>query len=104
MSAALRWLGAAEEDRLVRAFLLGQWRDLSGTIYTLTRGRNEATINVLTIRHDGEQRFTLDLIRCYDGGAFWGKPGRRFSCDLTDLPSRLTWRRGGAAFFWSKSQ
>ena len=103
MSAALRWLGAAEEDRHVRAYLLGQWRDLSGTIYTLSRGRNEATINVLTVRPDGEQRFTLDLIRCYDGAAFWGKPSRQFACDLAE-PSRVIWRRAGAVFRWTRIQ
>jgi hypothetical protein len=104
MSTALRWLGTNEEDRRVRASLLGQWQDAEGSIYTLTPGRHDSTINVLTARPNGEERFTFALVGCCDSAAFWGKPGRRFSCDLTDLPSRVTWRRGGAAFFWSKIQ
>ena len=64
MAATLQWLGGAEYDRRTRAFLIGQWQDRGGTLYTLTPGKTESTITVSTLRPDGKQIYTVDLIVC----------------------------------------
>ena len=106
MSAALRWLGGAEEEVVAwgprLAALLGQWKDRGGSIYTLTPGGQDK-IDVFTLRPSGAVRYTEGLISLHGGVAHWGRnfSGRYLGC-LDG--SRITWCRGGSKFHWSKIQ
>ena len=102
MSATLQWLGGTDGDRRTRALLIGQWQDRRGSVYTLTPGRSEFTIAVLTARPNGKQLFTRDLVVCRDSSAFWGKVQRQFVGVVEE--TQATWRRDGTTFHWKKLQ
>ena len=65
MSLALKWLeGSEKEVELIPslAVLLGQWKDLNGSMYMLTRGSETDKIDVFTVRPSGAERYTEALI------------------------------------------
>lgn len=83
MMCALKWLGGSEADYLAREYmslLVGQWKDLDGSLYVLRRGSCQNQIDVLTIRPSGQRRYTKGLIRIYEEdesvAVFWGKANR----------------------------
>ena len=104
MSASLRWLGGAEEDLVqARGFaaLLGQWKGLDGSIYTLTRGSQVGKVDVLTLRPNGTRRFTEGLISISRGAIHWGRGAAgKFCGNLTG--SHISWQRGSSVFHWRK--
>ncbi len=103
MSATLHWLGGTDVDRRTRALLIGQWQDRRGSVYTLTPGRSESSIAVLTVRPDGRQLFTMDLIVCRESSAFWGTMAQRQFVGSVE-ETQATWRRDGTSFHWRKLQ
>lgn len=119
MSAALLWLGGAEDEVLLNrivATLVGRWTDREGSIYILTQGgttkQQGRNIHVLTLIPNGESRYTKNLIRCIptgkdeEVGLFWGRwPQSRFvGVFEKENEERITWRRGGCRFRWRKLQ
>ncbi len=71
-------------------------------MYTLTPGSTESTIHVFTVRLNGKQIYTVDLIVCRDSSAFWGKPQKQFVGVVEE--ARATWRCDGTTFYWRKLQ
>ena len=108
MSVALQWLGGSEKEVELAAslnVLVGQWKDLQGSVYTLTQGGSEAgKIDVLTVRPSGAQRFTEALITVRGCNLQWGRSASaKFTGALED-GSSITWRRGSSMFQWQKMQ
>ena len=105
MCVSLRWLGGTEGELTQArclAALLGQWKDLNGSIYTLTLG-SQGKVDVLTLRPNGTRRFTEGLISIHLGAIQWGRGSSgKFSGSLTN--SRLSWQRGSTLFRWRKLQ
>ncbi len=71
-------------------------------MYTLMPGSTESSIAVLTVRPNGKQLFTRDLVVCRDSSAFWGKVQRQFVGVVEE--TQATWRRDGTTFYWKKLQ
>ena len=105
MSQSMRWLGGSEEEVTTRrclATLYGQWKDLGGSIYTLTPGAH-GKIDVHTRRPSGAVRFTEGLISVRGGSMRWGRGASgRFSGSVDG--SSLVWARGNSQFQWRKLQ
>ena len=107
MSAALAWLGGTEEEvsckEALAEWLCGLWQDDRGSVYRLTRS-GQFTLDVLTTRPCGAQRFTSGLVRCTAGDteatAHWGWTYRGHL-----EGTQLKWRRAGCTDFrWEKLQ
>ena len=107
MSLALKWLeGSEKEVELIPslAVLLGQWKDLNGSMYMLTRGSETDKIDVFTVRPSGAERYTEALISFRGCKLQWGRgASAKFSGDMED-GSSITWRRGSSKFYWRKMQ
>ena len=107
MSLALKWLeGSEKEVELIPslAVLLGQWKDLNGSMYMLTRGSETDKIDVFTVRPSGAERYTEALISLRGCNLQWGRSASaKYSGTVKD-GSSITWRRGGSKFYWRKMQ
>ena len=105
MCVSLRWLGGTEGELTQArclAALLGQWKDLNGSIYTLTLG-SQGKVDVLTLRPNGTRRFTEGLISISRGAIHWGRGAAgKFCGNLTG--SHISWQRGSSVFLWHKLQ
>ena len=107
MSLALKWLeGSEKEVELIPslAVLLGQWRDLNGSMYMLTRGSETDKIDVFTIRPSGAIRFTKALITVRGCNLQWGRSTTGKYSGTVEDASSITWRRGSSKFHWRKMQ
>ena len=105
MSLALKWLeGSEKEVELIPslAVLLGQWKDLNGSMYMLTRGSETDKIDVFTVRPSGAERYTEALISLRGCNLQWGRSTTgKYSLENA---SSITWRRGSSKFYWRKMQ
>ena len=82
--------------------LVGLWQDRAGSIYVVSPGNKTTTLSVLTMRRDGQRRYTKDLIDTSRDTATWGKDGNPFIGTVAE--DRVTWRREGTVFNWTKLQ
>ena len=107
MSLALKWLeGSEKEVELIPslAVLLGQWRDLNGSMYMLTRGSETDKIDVFTVRPSGAERYTEALISFRGCKLQWGRGASAKYSGTVEDASSITWRRGSSKFHWRKMQ
>ena len=99
---ATLWLGGSEEDVEHRRMLVGLWQDRAGSTYVVFSGGKTTTLSVLTMRRNGQQRYTKDLIDTSRDIVTWGKDGNPFIGTVSE--DRVTWRREGTVFNWIKLQ